>query len=87
MTSQTGYKETMHILPDISRCEDNQTMIFCQLTEYNMRNVFVEKSSAKWVRETNPRPFFKKSKLSIYLGQHCEVSYNLFSLYAKVDDY
>ena len=87
MTSQTGYKETIHILPDISRCKDNQTMIFGQLTEYNMKNIFLEKSCAEYVRETSPRPFFKKSKLSIYLGQHCEVSYNLFSLYAKVDDY
>ena len=44
-------------------------MKFGKLIEFNMRNIFVEKSLAKCVGETIPRPFPKKSKLSISLDQ------------------
>ena len=45
MTSQPGYQTiAMHILPSISRSKDNETMKFGQLIEYNIRNIFVEKS-------------------------------------------
>ena len=44
-------------------------MEFGQLIEYNMRNIFVEKSYAKYGGETIPRPFSKKSKLSLSLDQ------------------
>ena len=41
MTSQTGKQTiTIHILPDISRSNGNQTMVFGQLIEYSMRNIF-----------------------------------------------
>ena len=41
MTSQTGKQTiTIHILPDISRSKGNQTMVFGQLIEYSMRNIF-----------------------------------------------
>ena len=68
--SQTG-KQTiaMHILSDISRCKGNQTMKFGQLMEYNMRNIFLEKSYTKRGEETIPRPFSQKSKSSISLDQ------------------
>ena len=68
--SQTG-KQTiaMHILPDISRCKGNQTMKFGQLIEYNMRNIFLEKSYTKCGGETIPRLFSKKLKTSISLDQ------------------
>ena len=48
MTSQPG-KQTIaiHILPNISRSKGNQTMKFGQLIEYNMRNIFLEKSYTK----------------------------------------
>ena len=48
MTSQPG-KQTIaiHILPNISRRKGNQAMKFGQLIEYNMRNIFVEKSYTK----------------------------------------
>ena len=48
MTSQPG-KQTIaiHILPNILRSKDNPTMKFGQLIEYNMRNLFVEKSCAR----------------------------------------
>ena len=59
----------IHILPNISRSRGNQTMKFDQLIEYNMRKIFLEKPYTKHGRETIPRLFPKKSKLSIYLGQ------------------
>ena len=48
MTSQPG-KQTIaiHIMSNISRIKDNQTMKFDQLIEYNMRNIFLEKSYRK----------------------------------------
>ena len=59
----------MHILPNISRSKDNQIIKFGQLREYNMRNIFLEKSYTKCGGETSPRPFSEKLKLSIYLDQ------------------
>ena len=70
MTSQPGWQTiAIHILPNISRSKDNQTMKFGQLIEYNMRNIFVEKSYTRCGGETISRPFSKKSKLSISLDQ------------------
>ena len=54
---------TLHILPNISRSKDNQTMKFGQLIEYNMRNIFLEKSFAKCGRETLTKPCPKKLKI------------------------
>ena len=70
MTSQSG-KQTIaiHIIPNISRRKRNQIMKFGQLIEYNMRNIFDEKSYAKCGGETIPRHFTKKSKLSISLDK------------------
>ena len=70
MTSQLGYQTiAIHILSNISRSKGNQTMKFGQLIEYNMRNIFVEKSYTKCAGETIPRPLSKMSKLSISLDQ------------------
>ena len=45
MTSQTAQQIIrMGIFPDISRSEGSHTMKFGQLIEYNMRNIFLEKS-------------------------------------------
>ena len=65
MTSQPG-KQTIvvHILTNISRRKDDQTMKIGQLIEYYMRNIFLEKSCTKCGGETIPRPFSKKIKLS-----------------------
>ena len=70
MTSQHG-KQTIaiHILPYISRSKDNQTVKFGQLIEYNMSKIFLEKLYPKCGGETSPKPFSKKSKLSISLDQ------------------
>ena len=74
MTSQPGQQTiVIHVLPKISRSERNQTMKFGQLTEYNMRNIFPEKSYTKCVGETIPKPFSEKIKLSISLDQQSKV--------------
>ena len=44
-------------------------MTFGHLIEYNLRNIFIEKSHAKCAEETIPRPLSKISKLSISLDQ------------------
>ena len=44
-----------------------------QLIEYNMRNIFLEKLFANCGGEASPRPFNKKSKLSISLDQQSEM--------------
>ena len=43
MKSQTGQQTiTMHTLHHVSRSKSKQIMKFGQLTEYNMRNIFLE---------------------------------------------
>ena len=42
-------------------------MIFGQLIEYNIRNIFLEKSYTKCGGETIAKPFSKKSKLNVSL--------------------
>ena len=71
MTQQPGSQTiTIHILPNISRSKGNQTMKFGQSIEYNVRNIFLEKSYTKWLGKTSPRPFSGKSKLGISLDQY-----------------
>ena len=88
MTSHTGQQIiTIHILSNISKSKDNQTMKSGCLIEYNMRNTFLEKPNTKYGRKPNPRPFYKKSKLSLSLDQQFERLKNLFLLYALVEVY
>ena len=77
--SQIG-KQTIaiHTLINISRNKRNQTMKYGQLIEYNIRNIFLKNSYAKCDGETIPRPFSKKSKLSISLDQLAKFLYSLF---------
>ena len=44
-----------------------------QLLEYNLRNISIEKSYKKCDGETIPRPFSKKSKLSLSLDRYSKV--------------
>ena len=70
MTSQPEkYTFPMDILPNISRSKGNRTMKFSQLIEYNMRNIFLEKSFTKCGGDTITRPFYKSSNLSMSLDQ------------------
>ena len=60
MTSESGEKTiAIHILTNISRGEGHQAMKLGQLIEYNMKNIFVEKSYTKCAGETNPDPYLK----------------------------
>ena len=48
MTSQPDLQKTIiHVLPNMAQSKDNQIMKFSQLMEYNMRNIFLQKSSRK----------------------------------------
>ena len=56
-----------HILPNISRSKGKQTIKFGQLIEYNITNIFLEKSYTKCDGATSPIPFSGKLKLRISL--------------------
>ena len=75
-------------MASISRGKDNKTMKLGQLIEYNMRNIFLEKSYIKckmgW--RSQSRTFYEKSKLSISLEQQSEFL-NLFLLYVQIKVY
>ena len=54
MASQSEQqKMTIHTFSNISRGKGNQTMKFGQLIEYNMTNIFLEKSYTKFSEETS----------------------------------
>ena len=78
------YELWLGLLTDVWRIKGNQTMKFDQLIDYNVRNIFLEKSYTKCDRETSPRHFSEKLKLSISLDQEWKVSYSLFLLYAQL---
>ena len=85
MASQTGSQTiSIHILPNISRTKSKQTMKIGQLIEYNMRNIFVEKTYAKCGRQAIPRPLSKTSKLSISLDRQGKALTSLFLLHANL---
>ena len=74
---------TIHILPNISRSKGNRTMKFGQLIEHNMSiTLFLKNHKQKFEAEIIPRPFSKKSKLSI--SQWSKNLYSLFLLYGKL---
>ena len=88
VTSQHGQQTVViHILPNISQSEGNQTIKFAHLIECNMRNVFLEKSFTKCGGETSSRPFSEKLKTSISLDQQSKVLYSVFLLYGQVEGY
>ena len=62
MSSESGEQTILiHILPNISKSKGNQTMIFGQLMECNMR-IFFEKSFTICFGETN---LFWKVKIEL----------------------
>ena len=60
-TRETNICNT-RIAQHLKRTKGNQAMKFGQLMEYNMRNIFLEKSNTKLGGGTIPRSFFKKIK-------------------------
>ena len=60
MTPQPGQQTIeIHILTNTSRSKDNQSIKFDRLKEYNMRNIFFEKSSQSVVEKLFSDPFLK----------------------------
>ena len=59
------------------------TTKFPEIPDYNLRNIFLEKSYTKCGGEIISRPFLKKSNLSISLDQYFKVLDILFTLFAK----
>ena len=88
MTSQYG-KQTiaMHIFPNISKGKDNQTMKSGHSTEYNIRNIFFEKSYTKNGGETIPRPFSKKLKIEHIPGSTAKSSTKFVFTACQVEGY
>ena len=85
VTSQSGLQLILiYILPNTLRKKRNQIMKFGLLIEYNVRNIFLEKSYTKCGGESSPRPFSGKSELRISLDQQPKVLYSLFLLYPKL---
>ena len=88
MTSQTVKQIIpIHIMPNISRSQGNQTIKLDQSIEYHMRSICLETSYSKCGGETSLRPFSKKSNLIKSLDQQSKVLYSLFLLYIQVEGY
>ena len=67
LTSQPGLQTiAILILPNISQSKGNQTMKFYQLIEYIKRNIFLQKLSQKWGKETSSRLLFNFWKSLIW---------------------
>ena len=66
------------------RSKGNHRTKFDQLIDYNMRNIFLEKSYTECGEETSPRSFSEKLKLSISRDQKSKVLYSLFLLHVKL---
>ena len=48
MTSQSSLQTiTIHMFPNISQSKGSQAMIFGQLIEYNVKNIFLQKSNKR----------------------------------------
>ena len=58
-------------------------MKFDQPKKYDQINIFLKKPCTKCDGEISPRPFYKKSKLSISLDQQFKVLYSLFLYLSK----
>ena len=51
-----------------------------QLIDYDMKNIFLENSYTKCGRETSPRLFSEKLKVSIPLDQQSKILYNFYCM-------
>ena len=58
-------------------------MKFSQLIEYDMKNIFLEKSYTKFGGEASSRPFYKISKSRISLNEHLQCYKVCFSCMSK----
>ena len=83
MTSPPGLQTiTIHILPNIPRSKDNQTLKFGQLIECNKRNIFFFKNHKECEAEKLVPDlflFFKKA-LHEVKASGLQLSFNIFRL-------
>ena len=70
MTSQTGQQiiTNTRITQYLKNSRRNLTITFHQLIEYNISNIFLEKSYSKSGEEASFRPLYKKIKIEHILG-------------------
>ena len=80
MKSQPGQQTIkIHILPNTSQSKDNQAMKFCQLMEYNKRNIFFKKHGKNEARRLVPDLFlFFKNALRELKASGLQLSFNIF---------
>ena len=71
------------ILPNILRKKDNQAMKFDHLKEYNMTNIFFEKSYAKYQKLVSDT--FVKNQNWAYLWINSLKCFTVFLLYVRVE--
>ena len=70
MMSQPGQQAiVIYILPNIWKSKGNQTMKFGQLTDCNMKIIFIEKWDTECGGGNSLRPFSEELKSSISLDQ------------------
>ena len=72
---------TIQVLPNISRSKGNQEIKFGQLIEYNVRNIFLQKSRRSWDKESSPILIFVFSKASYKAGITLSILIEINSLY------
>ena len=70
----------MCILSNSLRSQSNQTMIFDELMECNVKNIVPEKSYTKCGEESSSKSFSENSNLSISLDQQSEILQFVFAV-------
>ena len=78
---------TINISSNISERKGKETIKIDQLIEFNMRNLFLEKSYKKCGGQTYSRYFSKESKFKISQNQNFEISYSFLFLCIRFEDY
>ena len=73
----------MHILLNISRSKDIQTMKFGQLIEYKIRNILLKNYTQNVAEKLRPDPFLKNQNCVFLWINSLKVLYSLFLLYAN----
>ena len=76
----------MQILPNISRSKGNQAMKFGQLIDFNMKNIFLEKSYTKCHGQNYYQTLFQKVKVKRISGSIVQSFIWLFFV-CQVEDY
>ena len=81
------WKSLIFIFPNISISKGNQTIKFGQLIEYNIGNIFLEKSSARCGGETSSMTLLYKTNMRHIYASTVWTFIKLFLLYAQIEEY